>query len=179
MKIKGWDAELGSGSGQVNPTKALQPDLVYNLSDSDYIRFLCKEGYNSTTIHLLTDDKRLYNCSAFPLAIGTDGLNYPTFHLHLKYWNSTISAVFYRTVTNVGGERSTYRVKLIGLAEGLDVKVVPNTLSFNRRHQEMSFKVVVKGKFVKKNVRILSGLLEWSDSVHNVKSPIVSTLTIG
>ncbi|KAL6998083.1 hypothetical protein U1Q18_008210 [Sarracenia purpurea var. burkii] len=174
MKIKGWDAELGSGSGQVNPTKALQPGLVYNLSNSDYIRFLCKEGYNGTTIRLLTGGKKLYNCSAFPPAVGIDGLNYPSFHLQLQNRNSTISAVFHRTVTNVAtGGRSTYRAKVIGLAKSLDVKVVPRTLSFDQQQQKRSFKVMVRGRFAKENDQILSGWLEWSDSKHRVRSPIL------
>ncbi|PSS02742.1 Subtilisin-like protease SBT4.15 [Actinidia chinensis var. chinensis] len=172
MKIKQQDAELGSGSGQINPVKALHPGLIYDISMSSYISFLCKQGYNSTTIHLLTGGKKLYNCSTLRPARGTDGLNYPSMHLQLPHPNSTISAAFYRTVTNVGYKNSVYTAK-VKSPEGLEVTVVPTTLSFNRLRQKRSFKVLVKGKFVEEDAWILSALLEWSDSKHSVRSPIV------
>lgn len=55
--------------------------------------------------------------------------------------------------------------------KGLSVRVVPNTLSFQKAHQRRSFKVVLKGK--PNNSRIQSAFLEWSDSKHKVKSPIL------
>ncbi|GFY93410.1 subtilisin-like serine endopeptidase family protein [Actinidia rufa] len=172
MKIKQQDAELGSGSGQINPMKALHPGLLYDISMSSYISFLCKQGYNSTTIRLLTGGNKLYNCSTLRPARGTDGINYPSMHLQLPNPNSTISAAFYRTVTNVGYKNSVYTAK-VKLPEGLEVTVVPTTLSFNRLRQKRSFKVVVKGKFVEEDAWILSALLEWSDSKYSVRSPIV------
>lgn len=173
MKIKQQDAELGSGSGQVNPTKALDPGLIYDINKSSYISFLCKQGYNSTTIHLLTGGKKQYNCSTFPAAKGTDGLNYPSMHFQLLNMNTIISAVFYRTVTNVGYNNSVYRAK-VSSPEGLEVTVIPKVVSFSRLLQKRSFKIVLKGKFIKDRDWILSALLEWSDSYeHFVRSPIL------
>lgn len=173
MKLKQQDAELGSGSGQVNPTKALDPGLIYDINKSAYISFLCKQGYNSTTIRLLTGGKKLYNCSTFPAAKGTDGLNYPSMHFQLQNTNSVISAVFYRTVTNVGYKNSVYRAK-VNSPEGLEVTVVPKVFSFSRLLQKRSFKVVLNGKFIKERDWILSASLEWSDSYkHIVRSPIL------
>ncbi|KAA8518600.1 hypothetical protein F0562_016074 [Nyssa sinensis] len=172
MKINQMDAELGSGSGQINPTKALHPGLVYDIPMISYIRFLCKEGYNSTTIRLLTGEKKLYNCSSFPPALGADGLNYPSMHIQLQNINSSISAVFYRTVTNVGYGKSVYKAE-VNSPKGLSVTVVPNTLSFGRSYQQRSFKVVLKGNFNQDTSWILSASLVWSDSKHIVKSPIV------
>ncbi|XP_057499304.1 subtilisin-like protease SBT4.15 [Actinidia eriantha] len=172
MKVKQQDAELGSGSGQINPMKALHPGLLYDISMSSYISFLCKQGYTTTTIRILTGGNKLYNCSTLRPARGTDGLNYPSMHLQLPNPNSTISAAFYRTVTNVGYKNSVYTAK-VKSPEGLEVTVVPTTLSFNRLRQKRSFKVVVKGKFVEEDAWILSALLEWSDSKYSVRSPIV------
>ena len=67
---------------------------------------------------------------------------------------------------------SVYTAK-VKSPEGLEVTVVPTTLSFNRLRQKRSFKVVVKGKFVEEDAWILSALLEWSDSKYSVRSPIV------
>ncbi|KAJ6362714.1 hypothetical protein OIU78_003003 [Salix suchowensis] len=148
MKIKEVDAEFGSGSGQINPSEAVHPGLVYDINMSSYIRFLCKEGYNSTTISLLIGGKKKYKCSNFKPAQGMDGLNYPSMHAQLKSARSKISAVFYRTLTNVG-------------------------LKFNRTHQKQSFEVFVEGGSMQNGTQILSALLEWSDSKHIVRSPII------
>lgn len=172
MKIKQMDAELGSGSGQINPVKAANPGLVYDISISSYIRFLCKEGYNSSTIALLTGGKNRFKCSDFKPAQGTDGLNYPSMHIQLKTPDSSISAIFYRTVTNVGSAESVYKASVTA-PKGLSVQVAPNTLTFSKLHQKKSFKVVLKGAAIKNGTRILSALLEWSDSMHKVKSPIL------
>lgn len=170
MKIKQADAELGSGSGQINPRKAVHPGLVYDISFSSYISFLCREGYNSTTIGLLIGGH--YNCSSFKPAKGTDGLNYPSMHTQLKNASSSISAVFYRTVTHVGRGSSVYKATVTS-PKGLSIKVVPCTLKFNHPHQKKDFKVVVKGRPMQNGTQILSALLEWTDSKHSVKSPIL------
>ncbi|KAI8560150.1 hypothetical protein RHMOL_Rhmol04G0233500 [Rhododendron molle] len=134
---------------------------------------LVTTGYNSTTIHLLTGGKKQYNCSTFPTAEGTDGLNYPSMHFQLLNTNAIISAVFYRTVTNVGYNNSVYRAK-VSSPEGLEVTVIPKVVSFSRLLQKRSFKIVLKGKFIKDRDWILSALLEGSDSYkHIVRSPIL------
>ncbi|EXC26926.1 Xylem serine proteinase 1 [Morus notabilis] len=173
MKIKDETAELGSGAGQIDPTKALNPGLVYDLSLSSYIRFLCKEGYNSTNISLLVGGKKRYRCSDFKPAQGADGLNYPTMHLQLKNPNSTISAVFHRTVTHVGYQSSVYKANVVS-PEGLSVKVYPSSLQFSHQQQKHSFKVTVKGGSMANETSILSALLKWKDSHdHSVKSYIL------
>lgn len=173
MKIKDKTAELGSGAGQIDPTKAVDPGLVYDLSMSSYIRFLCKEGYNGTSIALLLGGKKRYNCSDFKPAQGTDGLNYPTMHIHLKNPNSTVSAVFHRTVTHVGHGSAVYKANVIS-PKGLSVTVLPTSLNFTRPLEKRSFKVAVKGGALPNGTNFLSALLEWNDSQkHSVRSYIL------
>ncbi|KAK9289527.1 hypothetical protein L1049_007682 [Liquidambar formosana] len=156
----------------VSPKDGKKIDQYINSTNS-YIRFLCKEGYNSTTIALLTGGKHRYSCSNFKPAQGTDGLNYPSMHIQHKNPNSSISAVFYRTVTHVGhGSKSVFKATVTS-PKGLYVKVIPDTLSFHRLYQKKSFKVVLKGSSSLGGTRILSALLEWSNSRHSVKSPIL------
>lgn len=164
-------AELGSGSGQINPARALHPGLVYDINMNSYIAFLCKQGYNSTSIGLLIG-RKIFNCSTVEPPPGTDGLNYPTMHIQLMTHNSSISAVFYRTVTNVGYGSSTYKAKVTA-PKGLSVQVIPDTLQFTKLHEKQSFKVVLKGPPMPEGTLILSALLEWNDSNHNVRSPIL------
>ncbi|KAJ4829848.1 hypothetical protein Tsubulata_035045 [Turnera subulata] len=172
MKIKDAEEELGYGAGQINPREAVHPGLVYDTSLSDYIAFLCKEGYNSSLINLLFGTRNKYKCSDFGPAKGTDGLNYPSMHMQLKDVNSSVSAVFYRTVTNVGFGTSVYKAS-VKSPKGLSIQVIPDTLTFDKLHQKQDFKVVVKGGPMTGETYVLSGLLEWTDSKHSVRSPIV------
>ncbi|XP_043816059.1 subtilisin-like protease SBT4.15 [Manihot esculenta] len=173
FKIKSDElSELGSGSGQINPGEAVHPGLVYDNKMSSYLRFLCKEGYNSTTIGLLVGGKNKYNCSNFKPAKGIDGLNYPSMHAQVKTSSSPISAVFYRTVTQVGYGKSVYKATVIS-PKHLSIKVVPETLTFSRLHERKNFKVIVKGGPMPSGKEMMSAWLEWNDSEHSVKSPIV------
>ncbi|XP_022743946.1 subtilisin-like protease SBT4.15 [Durio zibethinus] len=172
MKIRDKYGELSSGSGQINPIRAINPGLIYDINQSSYISFLCKEGYNSTTIGLLIGGKRKYNCSSFKPARGFDGLNYPSMHIHLNSNESRISAVFYRTVTNVGDGNSEFKAKVTSPKE-LSITVIPKTLKFKTKYQKQSFKVLVKGSSTKNGTVILSATLEWSNEGHSVKSPII------
>ncbi|XP_027066385.2 subtilisin-like protease SBT4.15 [Coffea arabica] len=174
MKIKPIGLALASGAGQINPRKALDPGLVYDLDVNSYVSFLCKEGYNDTAITAITGD-RTSNCSSFPPAKGTDGLNYPSMHLQLvdpTSNNTDISAIFYRTVTYVGEGKTVYRAK-VKSPKVLSVTVVPKVLSFTKQHQKRSFKVMVKGNFVRRKSWLMSASLVWSNCRHNVKSPVL------
>ncbi|KAG2682936.1 hypothetical protein I3843_10G007600 [Carya illinoinensis] len=173
MRIEDDNAELGSGSGQINPVQAVHPGLIYNISVSSYASFLCKEGYNGTSLALIFGGKRKHNCSDFKPAQGTDGLNYPTMHAQLLGASSDIFATFHRTVTNMGNGNSVYKAKVTS-PRGLSIRVSPATLKFSRLHEQMNFKVVVKGRFKRKGTeQILSALLEWNDSKHSVMNHIL------
>ncbi|KAL4605814.1 hypothetical protein ACB092_09G056900 [Castanea dentata] len=172
MKSIDTDAELGSGSGQINPTQAVNPGLIYDISMSSYISFLCNEGYNNTIIDLIVGGLDKIDCTKFKPAQGTDGLNYPTMHTQLDSNSTSISATFYRTVTNVGYATSVYTSKVTS-PRGLLVKVIPETLKFSKLNENQSFTVEVQGSLEPTGSKLLSALLEWSDSKHNVKSHIV------
>ncbi|OMO68280.1 hypothetical protein COLO4_29782 [Corchorus olitorius] len=173
MRIRDQYGELSSGSGQINPLRAVHPGLIYDIDESSYVSFLCKEGYNSTSIGILMGDKKKYKCSDFKKARGFDGLNYPSMHIQLGRKDTKISAVFYRTVTYVGyGNISGFKAKVTSPKE-LSVVVIPNMLRFTKKHQKQSFKVFVKGKSVKNGTDILSATLEWINFGYSVKSPIL------
>ncbi|KAJ1418849.1 Peptidase S8/S53 domain [Sesbania bispinosa] len=171
IKIGDNFTELGSGSGQINPVRALHPGLLYDIRMNSYAAFLCKQGYNSTSIGILMGNKR-FNCSSVKPARGTDGINYPTMHVQLLSADSKISAVFHRTVTNVGLGSSTYKANVTA-PKGLSVKVIPDTLQFSKLHQDLSFKVVLKGPPMSDETMVLTASLEWNDSKHTVRNPIL------
>ncbi|KAK7378778.1 hypothetical protein VNO80_04225 [Phaseolus coccineus] len=171
IKISDNFTLLGSGSGQIDPVKAVHPGLIYDIGVDSYISFLCKEGFNNTNIGILIGIKN-FNCTSIKTEPGTDGINYPSMHIQLISATDRISAVFYRTVTNVGFGNSTYKAKVTA-PKGLSVKVIPDTLHFSQLHQKRSFKVVLKGPPISDEAFVKFASLEWNDSKHTVRSPIL------
>ncbi|GAB4856426.1 hypothetical protein Ancab_014344 [Ancistrocladus abbreviatus] len=173
MIVNGQEAPLSSGSGLIDPTGAVHPGLVFDTSLSNYIRYLCKEGYNSTFLALLTGGKPHFRCSDYPLAEGSDGtLNYPSMHLQINIDDTSFRGVYHRTATNVGYGNSTYKA-IVQAPKGVHVTVIPNELVFRERHEEKNFTVVVEGEVSRHTPGTLVAMLEWNDTKHNVRIPIV------
>ncbi|KAJ6889375.1 Cucumisin [Populus alba x Populus x berolinensis] len=99
---KNADAKFAYGSGQIDPLKALNPGLIYNASEADYVNFPRKEGDNTTLARIISGDNS--TCPSNELGKAWD-LNYPTFALSLLD-GETVMATFPRTVTNVGTPKS-------------------------------------------------------------------------
>ncbi|KAK9999542.1 hypothetical protein SO802_019145 [Lithocarpus litseifolius] len=169
LKIKDVQAELAYGAGQIDPVRAVDPGLIYDLSKVDYVRFLCNEGYSGTTLRLFTEGNT--NCSNIPSIGGHDALNYPSMYLQLNNPNSSISAIFHRTVKNVGSKKAIYKATVKAPAN-LKVTVAPKELAFSHLKEKKSFTVVIKGPPLK-NITSVSASLEWSDAKHRVRSPIL------
>nr|XP_043634556.1 cucumisin-like [Erigeron canadensis] len=166
---KNTDAEFAYGSGHIDPLKAVDPGLVYDAGEADFVSFLCGQGYNATTLKIVTGDASA--CSAANNATVWD-LNYPSFALSTPK-SGSIVRTFNRTVTNVGAAQSTYQAT-VNTPSGLEVKINPNSLAFNAVGEKQSFVVTVSATV---GSNMLSGSLVWSDGVHNVTSPIVAFTT--
>ena len=166
------EGEFAYGAGQVDPRRALSPGLVYDMNDMSYIQFLCLEGYNGSDIAILVGSKSI-NCSSLIPGLGYDALNYPTFQLTLNTKRKTTAGIYRRTVTNVGPAKSVYNAT-IKAPKGVEIMVIPSTLSFSRSLEKKSFKVVVKANQTSVKVgSMVSGYLAWKNPRHVVKSPIV------
>ncbi|RWV91858.1 hypothetical protein GW17_00045816 [Ensete ventricosum] len=85
-------------------TIALDPGLVYDAAEKDYVQMLCDEGYNVSTIRLITGDNS--SCSGDSIGSASD-LNYPSMALYVKP-DEQVKGKFSRIVTNVGDANSTY-----------------------------------------------------------------------
>ncbi|KAK4399884.1 Subtilisin-like protease SBT4.4 [Sesamum angolense] len=165
---KGKHTEFSYGAGHINPVKAANPGLVYEMIEEEYVKLLCYKGYSTPTIRKLFGNKRS-NCSRLKHRKWTPkDLNYPAM-ASLVCRNESFTVIFSRTVTNVGGAISTYRAN-ISAPSGLKVIVQPQELSLKKWNEKKSFIVKVGGKVA---VRVLSASLEWNDGKHNVRSPIV------
>ncbi|KAL9316301.1 hypothetical protein ACSQ67_017302 [Phaseolus vulgaris] len=160
------DAEFAYGAGQINPLKAVNPGLVYDLGPNDYINFLCGQGYSTVLLRRITGDNN--TCTSANRG-SVFNLNLPSFALATA--RSSYNDVTYgRTVTNVGSARSTYRAIISGYPSSLNIQVVPNVLTFTSVGQSLSFTVRIQGTI---NANLDSFSLTWDDGTHQVRSPIV------
>ncbi|XP_047312928.1 subtilisin-like protease SBT5.6, partial [Impatiens glandulifera] len=146
------------GSGHFNPSKAVDPGLVYDATYTDYLIYLCSNGYKVDST---------FTC---PTNVSSsNNLNYPS----LAVSNLIGPVTVVRTVTNVGNAVSVYNVTGRSPA-GYSVVVSPTTLYFNRIGEKKSFNVTVTAAT---NGRTGSGFsfgwYSWSDGIHFVRSPIV------
>lgn len=157
---------LDYGSGHVDPMAALDPGLVYDASEDDYLGFLCALNYTSSQIKTVTQQS--FTCDpSQEYSLGD--FNYPSFSVVLG--TSSNTATYTRTLTNVG-EPSTYDVVVSFENQFVNATVEPSTLTFSQVNEKNSYTVT----FVSSLPRIsgaIFGSLEWSDGIHKVRSPIV------
>jgi len=165
--INNNDAEFAYGAGQIDPVKALNPGLIYEGSEMDYIIYLCGLGYDKIILQLISGDD--ISCSNTTNSTARD-LNYPSFALKAPHPNSHISWSFKRTVTNVGSPTSTYRAFLTA-PNGLEVSVVPDVLSFSSLGEQQTYVLTINGALGEESIG--SASLVWDDGVFHVRSPIV------
>ncbi|KAF2300962.1 hypothetical protein GH714_018623 [Hevea brasiliensis] len=121
------------GAGHVNPSRANDPGLVYDIQPDDYIPYLCGLGYSNKQIGLIV--QRTVNCSS-DSSIPEAQLNYPSFSIRLGSTPQTYT----RTMTNVGQPNSTYSLQIIA-PEGVNVKVTPDKISFSGMNQKATYSV--------------------------------------
>ncbi|TKY64208.1 Subtilisin protease SBT1.6 [Spatholobus suberectus] len=165
------------GAGHVHPEKAMNPGLVYDISTSDYVNFLCNSNYTTKSIHVIT--RKDADCSGAKRAGHSGNLNYPSLSaVFQQYGKKRMSTHFIRTVTNVGDPNSVYKVT-IRPPGGPVVTVQPDTLTFRRVGQKLNFLVRVQTRAVKLSPggsSVKSGSIVWSDGKHTVTSPLVVTM---
>ncbi|CAK9135333.1 unnamed protein product [Ilex paraguariensis] len=151
---------LAIGAGHINPNKALDPGLVYDVQLEDYINLLCALNFTSKQIQTITRSSS-HNCSNRSL-----DLNYPSFiaYFNANYTNRDVKIVqeFQRTVTNVGDGMSSYSAKLTPI-DGLTVTVAPDKLVFREKYEKQSYKLSIEGPGLLKDL-VVYGSLNWVDS---------------
>ncbi|KAJ6739144.1 hypothetical protein OIU74_003995 [Salix koriyanagi] len=151
------------GGGHVDPERAMYPGLVFDMGTSDYIRFLCALGYNSSAISLMTRTRTRCKKSANFLV----NLNLPSITIPELKQNLTVS----RTVTNVGPVTSIYVARVLAPA-GTQVTVEPSVLSFDSTRKEIKFKVTFCS-LLRIQGRYSFGNLFWEDGFHVVRIPLI------
>jgi hypothetical protein len=168
------DNELKYGAGQLNPSKARDPGLVFDASERDYVDMLCAQGYNATQLALVTGSNTTSCATAAAAGDTTGDLNYPTMAAHVAPGrNFTVG--FARTVTNVGASPcAVYVAKVVlhGAPRNLAVTVSPDRLEFGAQKRTASFGVSVSGEALAVD-EVVSAAVVWCDGEHEVRSPVV------
>ncbi|CAI9764701.1 unnamed protein product [Fraxinus pennsylvanica] len=121
------------GSGHVNPSKANDPGLIYDIEPGDYIPYLCGLKYTNRQMSMIL--QRKVNCSD-ESSILEGELNYPSFLIVFGLSNQTYT----RIVTNVGEANASYTVDILP-PHGVNVVVNPRSLQFSELNQKLKFEV--------------------------------------
>lgn len=153
---------FATGAGHVNPSKANDPGLVYEIKPDDYIPYLCGLGYSNEQVGIIAH--RPIKCLGVS-KIPEGELNYPTFAVMLGP-----SQTFTRTVTNVGSPYSWYSV-VVAAPKGVDVIVSPKKLYFSKVNQQLTYSVTFKFNG-EKTGDFSQGYLAWVSTKHFVRSVI-------
>ncbi|KAI6681010.1 hypothetical protein NL676_034891 [Syzygium grande] len=159
------EAEFAYGAGHINPVQSLDPGLLYDADETDYVNFLCGQNYTTKALQLVTGDNS--TCSGLNSGTAAWDLNYPSFALSTS--SKAFNRNFTRIVTNVGSPTSTYS-SVVKAPTGIEVTVIPSVLTFSSVGQKLAFSVMVEGKL---DSFMLSASVTWADGVHQVRSPIV------
>ncbi|MQM06275.1 hypothetical protein Taro_039096 [Colocasia esculenta] len=156
-----------TGAGHVNPSRAADPGLVYDIRPSDYLGFLCG-GLGYTDDQLRAIARRRVNCSSIRI-LGTEELNYPSITVTLGA-SSPVKHLT-RTVTNVGEAGEAYQV-VVEQPAGVAVSVSRDQLRFSKTGEKLSFVVWFRGSAPAGTVA--EGALKWvsGDGKRVVRSPI-------
>uniref|UniRef100_J3LQ04 Subtilisin-like protease n=1 Tax=Oryza brachyantha TaxID=4533 RepID=J3LQ04_ORYBR len=124
-----------TGAGHVNPARAADPGLVYDLGVAEYTGYICAligDGGLATIVR--NASLACANLAGIPEA----QLNYPIITVPLL--PSTAPFTVTRTVTNVGPANSTYALKL-EVPKSLTVHVSPEKLVFSGAGEKKGFSV--------------------------------------
>ncbi|XP_047941479.1 subtilisin-like protease SBT1.3 [Salvia hispanica] len=157
------------GAGHINPLKALDPGLVYDIGAQDYFEFLCAQGL--TTSELLVFSKFANRKCRHSLRNGGD-LNYPAISAVFPESTNVTAVTLHRTVTNVGPAVSSYRA-VVSAFRGASVRVEPGRLEFSSSVKKITYKVTFVSKSRQSTPEF--GAIIWKNAVHKVRSPVVIT----
>ncbi|XP_042435958.1 subtilisin-like protease SBT3.5 [Zingiber officinale] len=149
------------GGGQIDPNRASDPGLVYDIDPREYFEFFnCTAGRFSVCAQA-RDQQPVYN------------LNLPAISVPDLMTRKTV----WRRVTNVGEVDAVYKA-LVESPPGVRVDVQPPVLVFNATAKVHDFKVTFKAAH-KLQGDYVFGSLTWSDGGdHVVRIPIAARVVI-
>ncbi|XP_028103593.1 subtilisin-like protease SBT1.2, partial [Camellia sinensis] len=114
---------FATGAGHVNPKRAINLGLVYDIRPDKYFTHLCTLGYTKSEIFTITH--RNVSCHETLLENRGFSINYPS--ISVMFTSRKMSKVIKRQLTNVASPNSIYSVEVV---EPFLTSSVPN-LSFD------------------------------------------------
>ncbi|KAJ6852748.1 subtilisin-like protease precursor [Iris pallida] len=157
------------GAGHVDPIKAIDPGLVYDLTVDDYLEFLCALNYTALQISSMARGSNFTCNSKSSYAISK--LNYPSFSVAFGSDGNSGTVVHTRTLTNVG-PAGTYKASVTSDGGSVKIAVNPSELVFKEAGEKKSYTVSFASPSMMPSGSTGFGRLEWSDGKHIVASPI-------
>uniref|UniRef100_A0ACD6ADZ6 Uncharacterized protein n=1 Tax=Avena sativa TaxID=4498 RepID=A0ACD6ADZ6_AVESA len=146
------------GSGHMNPERAADPGLVYDVDAREYNKLF------NCTIGLLSD------CESYQLNLNLPSISIP---------NLEDPVTVMRTVTNVGPVEATYRAA-VDAPPGVTMSVEPPVITFaeGSGSRSATFRVTLTAKQTVQGGYTF-GSLTWSDGgVHSVRIPVAVRIVI-
>ena len=153
------------GAGHVNPLKAIDPGLVYDMDTQDYIFFLCSIGFNRAQITKMVQPSPTMDTSCAGFYSDLD-LNYPA--IVISDLRATVTVT--RTVRNVGQGGALYFASMVS-PHGVHVRVSPHVLVFFERGEKISYEITVS-PWKWSRGRYDFGEIVWFDGYHRVRIPV-------
>ncbi|XP_024627795.1 subtilisin-like protease SBT3.9 isoform X2 [Medicago truncatula] len=151
------------GGGHVDPNKAINAGLIYNITTEDYIHFLCSMGHNTASIRKVTKTTTSCNKQKRQALLN---LNLPSISIPNLKRDTTVM----RTLTNVGNINVVYKA-IVKSPYGIKVRVEPQILKFNSENKVLTFNVsFISTQKLHGDYRF--GSLTWTDGNHFVRIPI-------
>ncbi|KAK8957362.1 Xylem serine proteinase 1 [Platanthera zijinensis] len=165
IKSEGVPRKIGDpfdyGGGHINPNKAADPGLVYDIDPKEYFEF-----FNCT----IRGTKKCEADSAVkPLYL----LNLPSVSIPALKTSVNVK----RTVTNVGAVNAVYRA-VVRSPPGIELKVAPSELIFDAANKTQSFSISLRAtRRVQGDYSF--GSLTWSDGGwHSVTIAIAARVVV-
>ncbi|MQM10742.1 hypothetical protein Taro_043643, partial [Colocasia esculenta] len=141
------------GGGHINPDRAADPGLIYDIEPREYNQFNC--SWDLVILCDQTPQSPVYH------------LNLPSIAIPMLKGSVTIS----RTVTNVGPLNSTYEA-VVEAPPGVDMQVRPSTLVFDAKTKQHTFSITFSARRRVQGIYTF-GSLTWEDATtHSVRIPI-------
>ncbi|KAI8574348.1 hypothetical protein RHMOL_Rhmol01G0347100 [Rhododendron molle] len=166
---------FATGAGQVNPEKAVNPGLIYDIQPDEYVTHLCTLGYTSPEIFTITH--RNVSCHGILQKNRGFSLNYPSVSVIFK--RGEVTKMIKRRLTNVGSPNSIYSVEVVA-PEGVEVRVKPRRLVFTHVNQSLSYiaSFIPRNRTRTDTTNFAQGHLTWVESnngLNRVRSPVSVT----
>ncbi|CAD6254121.1 unnamed protein product [Miscanthus lutarioriparius] len=147
------------GGGHINPNRAADPGLIYDIDPIDYDQFFRCSIDTSVSCNATSVPGYLLNLPS----VLVPNLRYPV----------TVP----RTITNVGEVDAVYHVVAVESPAGVEIEVEPSVLVFNAANKVHTFRIKLSPMW-RLQGDYTFGSLTWYNDHRTVRIPVAARITI-